>query len=87
MPAAEMRFRFREDHRDGHMARLMCRMLGVSPGSYHAWRGRPESAQPAANRVLRPTFVARKLAVLMHRVWCDEAEFRWGKQSGAPAAT
>ena len=30
--------------------------------------------------------VARKLAVLMHRMWCDETEFRWGKQSGAPAA-
>ena len=30
--------------------------------------------------------VARKLAVLMHRMWRDESEFRWGKQAGAPAA-
>ena len=30
--------------------------------------------------------VARKLAVLMYRMWCDESEFRWGKQAGAPAA-
>ena len=30
--------------------------------------------------------VARKLAVLMHRMWCDETEFRWGKQAVAPAA-
>jgi transposase len=29
--------------------------------------------------------VARKLAVLMHRMWCDQSEFRWGKQAGAPA--
>lgn len=24
--------------------------------------------------------VARKLAVIMHRMWCDGSEFRWGKQ-------
>ena len=47
-----MRFRFIEDHRDEHPVRLMCRMLGVSPSGYHDWRGRPESAQSAANRVL-----------------------------------
>ena len=47
-----MRFRFIEDHRDEHPVRLMCRLLGVSPSGYHAWRGRPESAQSAANRVL-----------------------------------
>ncbi len=23
--------------------------------------------------------VARKLAVILHRTWCDDAEFRWGK--------
>ena len=30
--------------------------------------------------------VARKMAVILHRMWCDGSEFRWGKQSGAPAA-
>jgi hypothetical protein len=24
--------------------------------------------------------VARKLAVILHRVWSDGSEFRWGKQ-------
>jgi transposase len=30
--------------------------------------------------------VARKLAVVLHRVWADGAEFRWGKEDGATAA-
>ena len=32
--------------------------------------------------------VARKLAVVLHRVWADGAEFRWGKEDAdvAPAA-
>src|SRR6185503_21252985 len=30
--------------------------------------------------------VARKLAVVMHRVWVDGAEFRWGKEDAATAA-
>lgn len=29
--------------------------------------------------------VARKLAVLMHRMWMDGAEFRWSRQDGVPA--
>ena len=29
--------------------------------------------------------VARKLAVVLHRVWADGAEFRWGKEDAAPA--
>jgi len=30
--------------------------------------------------------VARKLAVILHRMWADGTEFRWGKQAAAPAA-
>ena len=30
--------------------------------------------------------VARKLAVILHRMWVDGSEFRWGKQAAAPAA-
>jgi hypothetical protein len=32
--------------------------------------------------------VARKLAVILHRMWSDGAEFRWGKDpaNGATAA-
>jgi transposase len=29
--------------------------------------------------------VARKLAVVLHRMWTDETEFRFGKQPGTPA--
>ena len=31
--------------------------------------------------------VARKLAVILHRMWADGSAFRWGKQAGAPVAT
>jgi transposase len=27
--------------------------------------------------------VARKLAVILHRIWADGSEFRWGKQAAA----
>ena len=30
--------------------------------------------------------VARKLAVILHRVWADDAEFRWGEEDTALAA-
>jgi transposase len=30
--------------------------------------------------------VARKLAVVLHRLWTDGTEFRWGKEDAAPAA-
>ena len=31
--------------------------------------------------------VARKLAVILHRMWADGSEFRWGKQTAGSAAT
>ncbi|MBK1660673.1 IS110 family RNA-guided transposase [Paracraurococcus ruber] len=30
--------------------------------------------------------VARKLAVILHRIWADGSEFRWGKPAAVPAA-
>ena len=30
--------------------------------------------------------VARKLAVILHRMWADGSEFRWGKQAAASMA-
>jgi transposase len=30
--------------------------------------------------------VARKLAVILHRIWCDGSEFRWGKQAATTVA-
>jgi transposase len=30
--------------------------------------------------------VARKLAVILHRIWADGSEFRWGTRAAAPAA-
>ncbi len=40
-----MRYDFVEAHRDRWPVRLMCRVLGVSPGGYYDWRGRPTSRQ------------------------------------------
>jgi transposase len=31
--------------------------------------------------------VARKLSTILHRVWIDGSDFRWGKEGPAPAAT
>ena len=30
--------------------------------------------------------VARKLAVILHRIWADGSKFRWGRQAATPAA-
>jgi putative transposase len=43
-----VRYHFIEDHRDRWPVRLMCRVLGVTPGGYYGWRGRP--ASPRARR-------------------------------------
>ena len=43
-----MRYGFIEAHRERWPVRLMCQVLGVAPGGYYGWRGRP--ASPRAQR-------------------------------------
>ena len=47
-----MRFRFVAAHTSTWPVRAICRVLGVSPSGYYAWRDRPESARVVANQRL-----------------------------------
>ena len=41
-----------------HQVRTMCRMLGVSPSGYYAWRGREPSARSKADEELKARIAA-----------------------------
>jgi transposase InsO family protein len=54
-----MRYQFVEGHRDRWPVRLMCQVLGVSPGGYYDWRRRP----PGPRQQRREALVAAIQAV------------------------
>src|SRR5918997_6750726 len=47
-----MKFRFINDHKGQWPVRTLCRVLGVSPAGYYAWRSRPDNARAVANQEL-----------------------------------
>jgi hypothetical protein len=51
--------------------------------AFHAW-----AIQIARRRGMKKAIVAlaRRLAVIMHRIWVDGTEFRWTREQAAAAA-
>jgi putative transposase len=45
-------FGFVDEHRGVWPVRVICRVLGISPSGYYAWRSRPESRRAGENRAL-----------------------------------
>lgn len=52
------RFRLIEAEKAGHSVVRLCRLLGVSPSGYYAWRKRPPSARARADAALTTTIRA-----------------------------
>jgi len=51
-------FRFVEREKAAHPVTMLCRVLGVSPSGYWAWRDRPRSARAAADEDLTERILA-----------------------------
>ena len=59
---------------------LMHFLSGVDRSSLRAWGMQVAKRRGMARARVA---VARKLAVILHRMWVDNSEFRWGKQAVA----
>jgi putative transposase len=58
-----VRYRFIEGHRREWPVRLMCEVLGASPGGYYQWRRRPPSARQERHEGL-----AAEIRAIHHQV-------------------